>query len=333
LGTNEQLVTRLVELRREPDGAAAPEVARALGHRSAHVVSSAAHAAAELDSRELTTPLVAAFERLMRRGRRGDPGSMARVAIVEALRRLGADCDEVFLAGLRCVERVGSRGPDPAGTLRGVCGVALADQDHPDALLFAADLLADPEAAARSGGARAVAALGRPAGLPLLRLRASLGDPEPSVLEDCFSALLALDPEGQLSFVGGFLGLPRPGVTSGPLPGARFDEPVEETAALALGASRLEAALPPLSAWAEQLGGSDRRPFAWSAIAMLRIEAAWDFLASQIEDGSSGAAREVVRALAPFASDPRLASKVHAAAQLRDEPAVSREVAQRFGEG
>ena len=326
----EQLLARLAQIRRDPDDAAIADVARALGHRSAHVVSSAAHAAAELDSRELTRPLIAAFERLMTRGRRGDPGCMARIVIVDALRRQAADADDVFLAGLRCVERSGARGPDPAGALRGVCGVALADQDHPDSLLFAADLLADPEPAARSGGARAVAALGRPGGLPLLRLRAGLGDPEPAVLEDCFAALLALDPEGQVGFVAGFLGSSHPTHPSGLLPGARFGEAVEETAALALGSSRLESALPPLVAWARRLAGTDRRAFAWSAISMLRIEPAWDFLLTRIEHGSSSAALEVLQALAPFSSDPRLVERVRDAVHRRGDVALARECARRF---
>lgn len=327
----EQILARLAAIRRDVDEAGAIEVAEALSHRSAHVVTSAARTAVELDSRELTPPLIAAFERLMGRGRRGDPGCMARVAIAEALHRLDADADEVFLAGVRHVERAGRRGSDPAGTLRGVCGVALGAQDHPDALLHAADLLADPEPAGRTAGARAVAALGRPAGLPLLRLRASLGDPEPGVLEECFNALLALDPEGQVGFVARFLGLPDLGSSTGPLSSASFDESVEEAAALALGASRLEAALPPLAAWADRLDLSDRRPFAWSAIAMLRMESAWDHLVDRIERAPTGAAVEVVRALGPFRSDPRLARRIREAAERRGDPAVSREVRARFG--
>ena len=329
MADDHRLLARLAALRRDPDDAAHEEVAEALGHRSAQVVGAAARVAAESGTRALVPSLIAAFERLMKRGRRADPGCLARTAIAEALLRLDADCDDVLLAGVRRVEPIGRRGGDTAAALRGACGVALCQQDHPDALLHAADLLADPEPAARTAGARAVAALGRPAGLPLLRLRASLGDPEPSVVEECFNALLALDPDEQIAFVACFLGAPTT-ATTGPLPTVRFGESIEEAAALALGSSRLDAALPHLAAWADRLSGSDRRPFAWSALAMLRHEAAWTHLLGRIETGSTRSALEVVQALGPFRSDERLTARIREAAGRRDDREVAMEVERRF---
>ncbi len=328
MAKTEQILARLAAIRRQLDRDAAVEVEAALFHRSAHVIGSAARTAAELEDRALGPALARAFDRLMTRGARGDPGCVARVALVEALRRLDADADDVFLAGVRHVERPARRAADPAGSLRGACGVALAAQDHPQALLHAADLLADPEPAARIAGARAVAALGLEAGLPLLRLRASAGDPEPAVVEECFVALLAVDPEGQVGFVAGFLGDPAGG--TGPLPGAAQPEAVEEAAALALGGSRLETALPPLARWADRLAGTDRRPFAWSAIAMLRREEGWRHLLDRIERGSGAEALEVVQALGPFRTDPALVARIREAADRRADPPVSREVARRF---
>src|SRR5438093_736437 len=81
-----------------------------------------------------------------------------------------------------------------------------------------------------AAAADAVGAAGRADGIPLLRYKALVGDADPQVLTECFAALLALAPSDSLAFVAPFL--------------RHGDEAVSESAALALGQSRLEGAFP-----------------------------------------------------------------------------------------
>ena len=67
------------------------------------------------------------------------------------------------------------------------------------------DLLADPEAPARADAALAIGQAGSEGGLLVLRLKARLGDPEPPVIGQVFSSLLALDGSEAVSFLEPFL--------------------------------------------------------------------------------------------------------------------------------
>jgi hypothetical protein len=327
----EVILDRLAALRKDPDAAstASSEVEVALRHRSSYVVAAAARVIGEAGLRALEPALRGAWERLAAKGLRADPGCLARTALVEALDAIDADAFDIDRIAVRTVDRRGRGGPDAAAGLRAAAGVALARADHPDALLHVADLLADPDAEARMGGARAAAALGAPGCLPLLRLRASLGDEEPRVVEDCFAALLALDPQGQVSFVAAFLG--DPDAATGPLPGARRPAVIEEAAALALGSSRMTGALAPLVAWSERLMGTGRRSVAWGAIAMLRIEASREHLLERIARGNHRTAAEVVRALAPYDYDRELVAAVRALVDGRGERTLQAAVDEAFG--
>ena len=113
-------------------------------------------------------------------------------------------------------------------------------------------LLADSDLAARTGAVRAIADSG-PGRVLLLRLKTLLGDKEIEVTGECFAALLSLDPAGSVDFVANFLR-------------SRM-EGIGEQAALALGESRLPAAIEVLrEAWgagwrsgaAENTAGCDR---------------------------------------------------------------------------
>ena len=57
-----------------------------------------------------------------------------------------------------------------------------------------AELLADAEERTRTTAAEALGIGGSELGLPLLRLKALMGDPEPRVLGACFASLLAIAP-------------------------------------------------------------------------------------------------------------------------------------------
>ena len=229
------------------------------------------------------------------------------MAIAKALRRAEQHPDEVFLVGvrLRQYEPVWGGRVDTAAELRGVCAMALMEEHHPRGPVEVAQLLADPEAAARTAAARALGACGRTeVAEPLLRLRVEIGDAEPQVMGECLAALLQVAPRESLPYVADFLG-------------AR-DDAIAEVAALALGESRLDGALEPLCTQAERtLGSGDRRAVLLLAIAMLRTDAAWSWLVEQVQAGARGPAVAALRALATFKHDPRLHARVSEAVALR----------------
>ena len=131
-------------------------------------------------------------------------------------------------------------------------------------MILLADLLGDKEKDARSAAAKALGASGMLAAIPLLRLKARIGDKEPEVVADCLTALVSADADGSLAFVGEFL-------TSG-------REEVAEGAALALAESRRPAALELLKThWPKTQPGSFQNVLLL-AMAITRLPAAVDFL-------------------------------------------------------
>jgi HEAT repeat protein len=129
-------------------------------------------------------------------------------------------------------------------------------------------------------------------GLPLLRMKARLGDDDPRVSAACFSALLALAPAGSLPFVGSFL--------------AADAAPVQEAALIALGESRLPEALPALQAFIADFPEPAVRAVAFTAIGLLRSEAGWDHLLSVVREGDYGVACDALAALATYCGDAKL---------------------------
>jgi HEAT repeat protein len=115
--------------------------------------------------------------------------------------------------------------------------MGLVASGYPRALVELTALLNDSDAAARMGAVRAIACGNPREAELLLRSKALAGDAEPQVLGECFTGLLGVEPDESLKFVAGYL--------------THADEAVRELAALALGESRLDAALAPLKeAWA-----------------------------------------------------------------------------------
>src|SRR5262245_9743329 len=100
---------------------------------------------------------------------------------------------------------------------------------------------------------------------------------------------------------------------------ARFldDASLRETAALALGGSRLEGALPLLREWWERTPDVDLRRTALVAVAMLRGDLAHAFLFGLIAEGNGPDARDAITALATFRHDEALRSRVAAAVEAR----------------
>ncbi|MBI3786074.1 MAG: HEAT repeat domain-containing protein [Deltaproteobacteria bacterium] len=303
----EDKLAALHRLRAEPiSKAAVVELRKSLADKSPHVAAKAAEIIGEAEIAALTNDLIATFERLLVNPVKSDPNCVGKTAIADALYRLGAEAGEVFLRGIRYVqmEPVWGGRNDTAGTLRGVCALGLVRIQHRDALLEIGDLLADPQARVRANAARALAYSESLQAIPLLRLRVLAGD-EPEVIGECLSALLAIDPTSSLPLVERLL--------------ARDDPPLQETAALALGASRLASAFAVLRSWWERTSQVDLRKTALLAIAMLKHDEPIDFLLSLVAEGKTMDARAAIAALAIYKHDDALVKRVRAAAAVRAE--------------
>jgi HEAT repeat protein len=271
---------------------------RALAARSNLLVARAAEIAGEWELSAFAETMVAAFDRFLEDPVRRDPTCAAKIAIVEALNRLEYRDAAFFTRGLRHVqlEPVYGGREDTAAPLRAECALGLARSDPPDVLLELASLLADPEPDARIGAARAIAYASRPGGAPLLWFKAHVGDSALPVVYECFAALLTLEPGRALPFVGNKLGAE--------------DSALAETAALALGASRLPGALPLLVAGWENASDPAFRRAALTAIAALGDAPAFDFLLSLLADAPIYDAEAALGALSLFRNDERRWRKI-----------------------
>jgi HEAT repeat protein len=303
----EEKRSRLNEARESPGSEASLALLRkGLADRVSIVVARAAELVGELGTTALAPEMIAAFHRFLADPPK-DKGCLAKIAIVEALTRLEHAEPEVFLAGIRHVQRepVWGGTEDTAAWLRGLCAIGLTGCRHPRVLQHLVDVLADPEKPARIGAARALGGLGGPEPALLLRLKLLQGDSELEVLAEGFRAFLTIEsPAEASSFVARFLD---------------SDETVAEAAALALGESRNPQALEVLKrAWEKARGRSFRRVLL-VAMALLRTGPATDFLLSLLEDDSSENRRGVLSALGPFLYNDELREKVRAAVARRDD--------------
>ena len=186
---------------------------------------------------------------------------------------------------------------------------------HPDALLYLAEGLADPEVPVRLNAAQSLAYHGTTSGLPLLRLKVLSGDPESQVIGECLLAMLRIDPDSSLPFVGGQLDT--------------ADPERSEAAALALGESRAEGALRILRDWLPEARAGRLGEVALLAIAMLRSDDAIGFLLQRIASEIGPEAREALAAMEIHRHDPALRERVEEAAH-RSDVDLTREIAELF---
>jgi len=318
----EDTLDALAELRRQPQSAATTiQLREAIGAKASAVVAKAARIAGDLEIDELVPELRTAFHRLLVNPVKSDPGCAAKTEIASALHRMGVHEEALFLAGIRHVQRepVWGGSVDTASELRVACAHGLVRLGHPDAHDEIAELLADPEPAARSGAARAIAYSEDGRLAPLLRLKILGGDAESQVIADCLAALLRVAPVGALELCARLLD--------------RGDAARSETVALALGESRLRSALPVLRAWWERTVTLDLRRIALLAIALLRTEDAQAFLLEIIAGAPGHDARDAIAALGVFRDDEALLARLVAAAEARDDVDLRSALAPLTGKG
>jgi len=315
----EDALDRLARVRQDPSShESLTELRAALAARSPHLAAKAATIVGELQIDALSPDLVAAFERFLVNPSKSDPGCAAKTAIVDALQRLSAPEPSVYLRGIRAVQMEPAWGGqvDTAVALRGVSAFGLVSMGYPYALTPLAELLADPDARARAAAARALAHSEDAAAVPVLRLKALIGDEDAEVHSECLSALLSIDPTESIAFVGRLLDSPT--------------EQARELAALALGGSRRKEAFPVLRQWWESRKDDSSRRTALLAIAMLKREEALDFLLDLVAAAPGPTARLAIAALAFHRYDDVLVQRVKDAA-VRDDADLSKALADEFG--
>jgi len=295
---------RLKELERlgeSLDEAGAGErLRRYLADRANVVAARAARLVTRLPDDDFVPDLVGAFRRFMVNPASTDKGCLAKLAVVEAL--LAADYSDldVFRSGIRHVQLEPTWGGqvDTAAPLRGLCGLGLVQVGSSDVLDDLAVLLADPEADARVGAARALSACGA-AATPLLRFKVLTGDEQPLVLAECLSGLMAAAPDESFDFVAALIDPEQPRIA--------------EHAAMALAESRLPGAFEFLKEKWEESVASELRESLLLPIAMTRREEAPDLLISMLGSGDLGTASAAIAALAIYRGDPGVRARAEEA--------------------
>lgn len=281
---------------------------KALGARSFRIVAKAARIAEDSLAYDLVPQLVAAWPRLLDKPTKSDPGCTAKKAIARALVALDCADAEFFVRALayRQPEPVWGGTVDTAVDVRCSSAMGLVASGYSRALVELTSLLYDDETEARAGAVRAVAC-GNPREAELvLRMKLSAGDEAPGVLGECFTGLLAVAPEESLALVAAHLD--------------SNEEAVRELAALALGESRLDGALPPLlAAWQQPLQSRSVRRALLRAAAAHRSEAALAWLLSLAAEARVETALEVIEALALYKHNVTLATRVEAVLAARGD--------------
>ena len=315
----ESALNALSQLRTEtPSEHVEKQLRSYLANRSNLVVAKAAKVAGELRVAPLVPDLVKAFERLMKDPAKLDKRCAAVTEVVAALYELDYVEQEVYRLGLRHVQMEASFGPpvDAAAALRGTSAQGLLRTRYPKRMQEVLQLLVDREPAARLGAVRALATNGGDAGLLLLRLKVLTGDEDTDVLAECFSALLAADPEQSLSFVTAYVD--------------DEEEKTAEAAIWALGASRLPAAFEALREKLERTMYEGTRKVLLAAIAASRLPEALEFLYSQLREGNLRTANDVVEALAPYAASEAITEAVRAVVKERGEKSLLENFSRQF---
>jgi hypothetical protein len=299
---------------------AAAQVRPYLKNRSNLVVAKAAKVTGELHLSSLLPDLVAAFDHHWVNPAKLDRRCAATTEIVTILYELDYTEPDIYLRGIRHVQKEASFGPpvDVAAKLRGVCAQGLLRTRHPDAMTLVVNLLVDPEPPARLGAVRALSTNGGQAGVLLLRLKVLTGDEEPEVLSECFVGLIGAAPQQSVAFVAAYMD--------------SEDEALAEAAIWALGQSRQIAALNALKEKWERTVERQVRKVLIAALAASRLEEAIEYLVVQLRSVDIRTADDILTALSSYTGGEAVKQAIADAVQERDEAAVTKLFKQSFTE-
>jgi hypothetical protein len=276
------------------------------------VVAKAARIAADLGMQSLVPGLLSAFYRMFENPKQTDPQCWGKNALAKALRDLGHAGSQEFLRGLNHVqmEPVWGGQQDTATVLRSTCALALVqctDITRPAVMRHLIDTLTDETATVRADVARTLEQMEGEEACLLLRLKALLGDKESAVTGQVLESLLRLEHAAAVPFVATFL---------------HAGGEVAEEAALALGASRLSAALDILKqTWTDAriLVPED---VLLRAISTSRQESAIEFLLEIIQNGREREAIAALAALELHRGSTEILAAAASAVESRNEPAI-----------
>jgi hypothetical protein len=293
-----------------------------LAGKSTYVVARVAELIGERRVRGLLPQIVQALDRTLSIK---DPGCAARFALAKAAVDLeaGYEAEDVMALGIQhaCWEAVWGGSADVAVSLRGQCAIGLAAMGSRLALRSATELLAESDLKgsreriswpARQDAARALTMIGSDGAAAVLRFKALLGDPEPNVLSECLSGVIAIEGSAGLELAEHFL---TAGSTS-----ARAGIEAErqaEAALLALGGSRRPAAFSLLIRHERLFTNTASRSTFFTAIALTRQDAAIDYLLKQVSEGSKDQSTAAAQALEPMRGLPRIAERLATALSQR----------------
>jgi HEAT repeat protein len=176
---------------------------------------------------------------------------------------------------------------DTAVDLRCTCALGLVASNDPRAVLSLLELLHDAQYQARLGAIKALELVQPFHAEIVLRHKILQGDEEPEVIAQCFSSLVKAAAEESLAFIASFLD--------------NDDDVLRESAALALGESRLDDALEILINASDELSSFDSLVQSFfHAIALQRKDRAYQYLLDKVGNASIGEAGHAIVALSLY---------------------------------
>jgi HEAT repeat protein len=264
------------------------------------VLKGAAAIAEEITASELSGELAAALNMLLQAEAKRDPGCEGKTAALKALVAWEANLPELYLEASRFHQMTSTlAGPkDVAAEFRGLAAIGIAITGPAGAVDRLVDLLSDPEKETRSRAATALGMWRGAEALPVLRLKARMGDADGEVMAEVFGSLLQQDP-AQLELVAEFLRNSNPAII--------------EAAALALGQSKLEAALPALTAAWPFLRASPVATTLLMAVSLTRSDRAADWLIERLAESPTrgNESLALLDALLLYKSNAKVLSRIH----------------------
>lgn len=294
------------EAAQQPDAKASRQtLMKALAHKNWLVVAEAAAVIGEHSLSEFAQALDECWPRFVNNGAKVDPGCRAKQATLTALDRLELMDPTPFVRAVRYqqLEPVLGGTEDTAGGVRQRCVFALLRMHFTDALLYAGELMADPNSSVRAGVAGALGHYGTREAAALLLMRIKSGDPDPIVISESCVALMRLVPDLGISMFRTWL--------------SDADDVKRESAALALGQTGSDEAIDVLTDWIDD--GLSESDFELSAraLGLSRNNKAREALLSCLAHGSIARAEQALHALAVHNYDPKLRSLVQDAVAQR----------------
>jgi HEAT repeat protein len=298
----EERLDQLKQLRRAtPDDSLIATVRKSLDDRSNLIVAEAARLAGEHHLSALIPDVLRAFDRLFEDPVKTDSKCWGKTAIAKALTSVDYSESAAFIRGAQHVqmEPVWGGQEDTALQLRATCVLALVqctDLSRVDLLRRLVDALVDPGDPVRIEAVRAIAQVSGDEGGLLLRLKAHSGDRRSAVTGYVFDALLGLEGDSAVGFVG------------------RFRESVSvearDEAALALGSSRLQSAVNLLITTCGKSRDHEFRAILMRSLSSSRQTSALDFLIDLVKTGATRDSTEALDALQLHGDSPEIQKRI-----------------------